>query len=249
MEIYVITHKNFSPKYIDKIRAILLVGANSNHVDVCDYKDNEGSENISNKNSSFCELTGLYWIWKNSKQDIVGLEHYRRYFTNSGLNFIRKPLSKKKIDVILSTYDMIVPKKRDFDGYSCKEQFAKWHKIEVWDKSYNMLKKKYPKYVKYFEMFENSKEGYGYNMFIAPKKIIDTYCEWLFDILFELELNVDLSQYDKYNQRMWGFLSERLFNVWILANDIKVYETSIMFIEENSWYNKCKKKISKIAKR
>ena len=38
-------------------------------------------DNISDKNRYYSELTGIYWAWKNRKEDIVGCCHYRRYFT------------------------------------------------------------------------------------------------------------------------------------------------------------------------
>ena len=53
------------------------------------YQDNVGV-NIAEKNSSFCELTGLYWAWQNGifkNNQYVGLVHYRRYFAGKKFMF------------------------------------------------------------------------------------------------------------------------------------------------------------------
>ena len=55
-------------------------------------------------------------------------------------------------------------------------------------------------------------------MFIARKEIFDSYYNWLFDILFELENRTNLDDYDEYNKRLYGFMSERLFNVWLIKH-------------------------------
>ena len=40
------------------------------------YQKDSVGDNISKKNPSFCELTGLYWAWKNLDVKYLGLVHY-----------------------------------------------------------------------------------------------------------------------------------------------------------------------------
>ena len=84
-KVFVITHKECE---IPKVEGqyILLVGAeNKSEAIKCDFRDNTG-ENISEKNKNYCELTGVYWIWKNVDADIIGLCHYRRFFNKYRLS-------------------------------------------------------------------------------------------------------------------------------------------------------------------
>ena len=82
-------------------------------------QDNTGN-NISSKNPNFCELTGLYWAWKNLEADYIGLVHYRRYFTIQ--NKIPKTeqekfkivLNQKETEEKLQNVDVILPKKRKY---------------------------------------------------------------------------------------------------------------------------------------
>ena len=108
MAIYVITHKKFTPIVVDDFYKNLLVGVdNGNKGEKSYLRDNSG-DNISKKNSSFCELTGMYWLWKNSNASIIGIEHYRRYFLKK--LFPRKFLSEKDVSNYLKYYDIILPK-------------------------------------------------------------------------------------------------------------------------------------------
>ena len=61
-----------------------------------------------------------------------------------------------------------------------------------------------------------------FNMLIAPAAVFDAYCAWLFAVLFELEKHVDMTGYTPYEQRLYGFLSERLLNVFVLHHGLHV---------------------------
>ena len=60
---YMVTHK--SVDFVPEDRTPIFVGKGNNSDNY--ISDNTG-ENISDKNSNYCELTALYWIWKNDKK-------------------------------------------------------------------------------------------------------------------------------------------------------------------------------------
>ena len=70
------------------------------------------------------------------------------------------------------------------------------------------------------------------------KALFDEYCSWLFSILFELEKRVDIKNYNQYEARVFGFISERLFNVWLEKQQLKVKEISVVFLEKQNWMRK-----------
>lgn len=67
-------------------------------------------------------------------------------------------------------------------------------------------------------------------MFIARRDVFEAYCNWLFTILKEVENHIDVSSYDNYNKRVFGFLSERLLDVYIDHNNLKYVEKDIVLI-------------------
>lgn len=77
--------------------------------------------------------------------------------------------------------------------------------------------------------------GHRFNMFIMRRDLLDHYCTWLFDVLDRAERQINLSEYDEYNKRVFGFLSERLLDVWVETNHISYTEMPVVFMESQHW--------------
>jgi hypothetical protein len=229
MTMYVITHKEISTT-LPTGYTPLLVGANSNKLpDNLTYlKDNTG-ENISSKNPNYCELTGLYWIWKNSTAKNVGICHYRRFFTKDNtstklrrnlLSLIEqtKPLNINELDRYLTNFDIVVPIKEHCEHENLWTHYTTDHNIRDLIVTRDVIYELFPDYIDSFNVTFNEDFLSLYNMCYTRKEIFDNYCSWLFEILFEVEKRIDISNYDNYQSRVFGFLSERLFNVWLNQN-------------------------------
>ena len=235
MKIFAITHKQFNPPK-DKLYVPLHVGHERYLKTVLKpgdkdlgYLTDDTGDNISSKNNLYGELTGLYWIWKNCDEDYVGLVHYRRYFADDAGNILKEQDFKK----ILSEYDMIIGRHIEYD-VSYAEKFGEYHNIVDLRKTGEVIERIYPEYSDSFNEVIASNEQYVFNMFAAPKKLCDAYAKWLFDICFELEKVIDISRYDDYRERIYGFLAEELLFVWIKKNGLSYFEVPVIYSQEKA---------------
>ena len=203
-------------------------------------KDNTG-ENISIKNPYFCELTGLYWAWKNLDAEYIGLSHYRRHFSSKRINknnLINSVLKLEEADKILDEVDIIVPNKRNYYIENLYDHYKHTLYVEPLDKTGEIINKKYPEYYNEFKKLKKRKSSHMFNMFIMKKTILDEYCTWLFDILFELEKQIDNSKYDNFHARFYGRISELLLDVWLNTKGYNYKEVRVISMEKVNWVKK-----------
>ena len=176
-------------------------------------------------------LTSGYYVWKNDKEnDIVGIAHYRRFLTTNRFSSnIKSYVNEKNIVKDLKKYDFISTK-----PYKTKMTVKEHMALNVHEKDLDLLRKSimevYPDYLEAYDKVINGHESYLLNMIITSKKNYDDYYKWLFDVLEHMEKEVDMTGYSVQEQRLYGFLSERLFTVYVLKNQFKVksYSTTIV---------------------
>ncbi len=252
----VATHKNYRmPR--DEIYKPIHAGRRLNFFDnnrsisvdnmLYQYVGDDIGDNISRKNPNYCELTVLYNLWKNYTADYIGLCHYRRYFKGDVMgDLYGKILTSVQAEKILKNYPVILPKKRNYFIETNYSQYIHAHHKEDLDITLEIIKEKYPRYIPYWDKVMAATKGHRFNMLIMRKDILDRYCRWLFDILFRLEERLDISSYSENDKRVFGFVAERLLDVWLETNKIQYAELPVLNTEEQNWpkkiYNFLKRK-------
>lgn len=190
---------------------MIQVGADLTDERVADLTDNTG-ENISKKNANYCELTALYWIWRNRlcNEDSVeycGLFHYRRILDISDEDMVR--IKKREIDVILPYPTIHEP--------NISEHHSRYVKEEDWAAMRQALQELQPSYAEVYNKIFGQQYLYNYNILIAKKKVLEDYCRWLFPILErteELSRPKGCDRADRYI----GYLGENLLTLYFMYN-------------------------------
>lgn len=245
IKIAVATHKLYEmPK--DNIYLPIQSGAELNSTSLDYIKDNSG-ENISEKNLNYCELTALFWLWKNTEATYKGLSHYRRHFSNKNNVSLLSTgnfddiLGSEELNKLLEHTDIILPKKRNYYIETIGSHYTHTHFENDLLVTEKVIKELFPDYLFAYNEVLERKSAHMFNMFIMKDKYFNEYCEWLFTILFEIEAQLDISSYSAFHQRVFGRVSEILLDVWITKNKYSYLEIPVMFMEKQNWGEKITK--------
>ncbi|TKX29851.1 exopolysaccharide biosynthesis protein [Campylobacter sp. MIT 12-5580] len=231
-------------------------GLHSKEQELSDLK--KFPQEISSFNPNFCELTAIYWAYKNLEADYYGLFHYRRFFCFSTFeafkyrllqcfssgsifyphNLNSKILKKFKLDdenlyKIIPQYDIIKLNPWWKDNYDYKHL----NLMNELDLCIQIIQEKYPQMQKALDkvVFSGKYPTSMANMMIMKKTLYFEYCEWLFDVLFTLAPKVPIQSYDTYTARIFGFFSEWMFSVWLEykqeSTKLKIKDCPLIFLQ------------------
>ena len=250
--IVVATHKK-SPMPKDSMYLPLHVGAadkfneDGTPLDFGYAKDNTG-DNISTKNPNFGTQTGIYWAWKNLDSEYKGLVHYRRYFVGSHpdkKDMVGSAITYDEIRPMLGKYKIFTPKKRRYFIETLYSHYAHTHDGNHFKVVRKIVKKDCPEYLSAYDKVLNRRWGYMFNMMILQRNLMEDYCSWLFNILFQAFKQMDSTGMSAFDSRFCGRISEILFDVWvenkIMSGQVKKEEIKeLPYIEDVDWNYKVK---------
>lgn len=233
IKIIVATHKSFRMPN-DEMYIPLHVGREGK-TDLGFLGDNTG-DNISSKNGSWSELTGLYWGWKNLDCDYMGLVQYRRYFMfKKKRKIFESILTQGEAEQLLAQADIILPTKRNYRIMTLEEHFNGYD-FSIASDLVNLRKVIHtisPEYDKAVETVMSRKCGHMCNMFIMKKCLLNDFCEWEFLILNELERTIGDNR-----KRIIGYVAEHMLDIWIEKNKYRYVECRVLLLDRKNEFDK-----------
>lgn len=233
-KIYVVTHKDAKLSMLPDGYEIIHAGHALAKKDF-GYLGDDSGDNISRLNLYLNEITALYWIWKNTNHNFIGLVHYRRFFTTDGKNFISTDAAKKILresDIIVNGCEFGYIPLRDWKAVLSTRKLAE-HVINT-IKKYIALRQ--PDYLAAYDRVNNSFGVFCYEIFITRREIFNSYCEWLFSFIIdateEILATTDIANSDDPRiYRAISFVAEHLMTVWLIKNRLKIKTLPIIFRE------------------
>lgn len=249
IKILVAAHKNYVMPQDQNLYLPIFVGKdlhpNVNHT----FQGDNTGDNISVKNAHYNELTAIYWAWRNLDADAIGLVHYRRYLSLHKQKDLTSVLDQAQTESLLQDHDIILPKKRNYYIESNYSHYVHAHHAEPLDLTRKIIEQDYSMYLNAFDEVMQRKSAHMFNMFIMKQQPFDEYCQWLFDILAKVEQNLDISDYNQYEARVYGFISERLLDVWLAVNEqYRTTEVNFVYMEKQNWLVKGGNFLKRIVK-
>jgi lipopolysaccharide biosynthesis glycosyltransferase len=216
-----------------------------------DLAGDDSGETISAKNPAYCELTALWWAWKNDRSaERIGLMHYRRLFDFAGeyrsgaaeifVDALDIPTWCARSEAWLAAnpdVDLVVPPPHVM-GLSVEANYRLGHSGQDFDALRRAMAELHPEDLPLFEQAAAGRELRLSNMFVMRRPLFDAYCDWLFGLLERVETAaLPRQDYSAQQVRYIGFLAERLFTVYLakLRRDrpgLKVHQAHILNLSQ-----------------
>ena len=239
----VATHKPYQmpgdPMYLP-----LHVGA-ALHPDVCqDMQGDDEGDNISEKNPYYCELTGLYWLWKNCGSRYKGIAHYRRHLGSPDAKRRRSSdpferlVTADELLPMLEKTGIVIAKRRMYYIETVYDHYSHTFEGCQFDLCREVLVDMKPEYVAAWDRLMQGKGAHIFNMFVMREDLFDQYCKYMFEVLGELERRHEPAQYDAFGARYLGRVSERLLDPWLEVNGYSYEELPVVSPEPVDWVSK-----------
>lgn len=189
----------------------LQAGAEAANIILTDIADNTGI-NISHKNRQYCEMTAVYWVWKNTFHDWIGIEHYRRHL------LVTSEMLTNDVDVIMPLPYICYPNEI--------AQFLRFTTKNVLNVLLEALRIIHPEeYNAYYDILYG-KYQYTYNLVCARHYVFDNYCRWFFEITEYMETMADKVPEIK-ETRALSYVAEVLTNLYFMYHqkDLRIRHT------------------------
>lgn len=169
---------------------------------IADITDDSG-DNISDKNRQYCEMSAVYWVWKNTRHDWVGIEHYRRHL------LVEPKMLKDDVDAIMPLPYICYPDEAT--------QFLRFVSKDVFEALLTSLKELHPlEYDSYLKIIYG-KYQYTYNLMCARREVFEDYCSWFFRITEYMETLSD-NVPEIRETRALSYVAEVLTNIYFMSH-------------------------------
>lgn len=220
LKILVASHKP-DKIYQDDIYSPIHVGRS-----ISSYKEemsifigDDTGDNISEKNKSYCELTAVYWAWKNLKDaEYVGLAHYRRYFETK--------FTSGNIDKVFENCDVILAKPILCDKF-LEHKLSKVLCLEDYTIFLSIIKKLYPEYEQTVIDYLYGYYDIPFNMFVMRRTAFENYSCFVFSILKKCEETMKPLSYTCSSRRL-GYIAEFLLPIYCMHNQLRIHYENIV---------------------
>lgn len=205
------------------------------------FVGDDTGDSISVLNATHCELTALWWLWRNCGSDCKGLVHYRRHLASPDPARRRAAAPLDRVATggellrLLSDRDAVLPRRRRYYVETMRSHWDHTQPPEQLAEAVRVVADLEPAYSGALERVLSARGAHMFNMMVMRAEAFDAYCAWLFPLLAELTSRLDPAQYPPFQARYPGRVSELLLDAWVDVNGVTYAELPTLSPEPVDW--------------